>query len=52
MATDSKARLLVARTSTGLKFLVQGRAATEAEDKAFWLLPVPNVSNLDENPPS
>ena len=51
MATSSTARVMVAKTPTGLRYYLQGKAATEAEAKAFWLIPMPNVVNLDENPP-
>jgi hypothetical protein len=51
ISTSSTARLLVARTERGLRYLIQGKAATESEGKTFWVIPVPNVANTEENPP-
>ena len=51
ISTSSSARMLIVRTENGLKLMIQGKAATEAEDKAYWLIPMPNVINLDQDPP-
>ena len=51
MATSQTARAFVARTERGLRYLIQGKVATESEGKTFWVIPVPNVANTEENPP-
>jgi hypothetical protein len=51
IATSETGRILVVRTPTGIRYLLQGKVALEAESKAFWLIPVPNVANTDDNPP-
>jgi hypothetical protein len=51
IATSETARVLVARTDRGLRYLIQGKVAAESEGKTFWVIPVPNVANTEENPP-
>ena len=44
------ARALVTRTPSGLRFLVQGRYQGPTNTKVYWLIPVPNVTDLDATP--
>lgn len=51
IGTSETARVLVVRTETGLRYFIQGKVSVEAETKGFWVIPVPNVTNTEENPP-
>ena len=51
IATSETARVFVARTERGLRYLIQGKVASESEGRTFWIVPVPNVANIEENPP-
>jgi len=44
------ARALVARTPTGLRLLIQGQYRGAADATVYWLVPVPNVTDLDATP--
>ena len=51
ISTSETARVFVARTERGLRYLIQGKVASESEGRTFWVVPVPNVANIEENPP-
>ena len=51
ITTSETARVFVARTQRGLRYLIQGKVASESEGRTFWVIPVPNVANVEENPP-
>jgi hypothetical protein len=50
-ASGHQARALVASTPTGLRLIIQGDYKGDLDSKAFWLIAVPNINNLDDHPP-
>lgn len=50
-ASGPHARVLVTPTATGVRLMIQGEYTGTPNQSAFWLIPVPNVTNLDDDPP-